>query len=66
MSVATEFPPAVYIPERARPATGGAPRHLALVPGRIGGAPAALLASWLARPVLDRRAGSVTAASTGR
>jgi nucleoid-associated protein YgaU len=33
MSVATEFPPAVYIPERARPATGGAPRHLALVPG---------------------------------
>lgn len=32
MSVATEFPPAVYIPERARPATGGAPRHLALVP----------------------------------
>jgi hypothetical protein len=32
MSVATEFPPAVYIPERARPATGGVPRHLALVP----------------------------------
>lgn len=32
MSVATEFPPAVYIPERARPAAGGAPRHLALVP----------------------------------
>lgn len=32
MSVATEFPPAVYIPEQARPATGGAPRHLALVP----------------------------------
>lgn len=38
MSVATEFPPAVYIPERARPATGGV-RHLALVPTALRPAP---------------------------
>ncbi|HEX4727841.1 MAG TPA: LysM peptidoglycan-binding domain-containing protein [Jatrophihabitans sp.] len=43
MSVATEFPPAVYIPERARPVTGGVPLHLALVPaaGRLSTAGAA-------------------------
>lgn len=37
MSVATEFPPAVYIPERARstmPYSRTEPRHLTLVPGR--------------------------------
>jgi hypothetical protein len=43
MSVATEFPPAVYIPERARQTASGRPgsaeRHLALVPaGRPRGA----------------------------
>ena len=63
MSVATEFPPAVYIPERARPATGGAPRHLALVPTSdrlptVGTAPGRLIGPAVdvpARPFGDSR-----------
>jgi LysM domain-containing protein len=65
MSVATEFPPTVYIPERARPAVRAVEpavdgvavpvRHLALVPSSVlGGKPSRRIERLPARPAGDR------------